>query len=257
MPLNEYAKFPKQEYRGMSQIKCVYKHIATDPHLDNEQRTECTMEIVLLNDSCSLTRNYGWYQIDSVINQKNRNRVKFMEALQLSNTYKPGKTGGIYKAGNIVKEFGSMFGTHYSYTEHLPNINWQLYDIRKTVCGHKCQKALANYRGRDWEAWYAEDLPFSNGPYKFNGLPGLILELSSSDGEHRYVAQLVESSAEHILVDTIREVFTTRETYFKTLMNYRTNSSGYFKKLTSSTIQFHRMFFNPVEKDFKFLKQNP
>ena len=252
-PINKYAKFPKQECRGMSQIKCVYQHTAIDPHLDNEQRTERTMEVVLLNDTCSLSRSYGWYQIDSVINQKDRNRVKYTEAFQLSATYKPGKTGGILKVKNIVKEFGTMFGTHYYYTEVAPKFNWQLHDTCRTICGHKCQKASANYRGRHWEAWYAADLPFNGGPYKFNGLPGLILELYSLDGEHRYVAQFVKPIVEHILVDIISEAITNRETYFKTLMNYRTNSSEYFEQLTSSAIQYHRMFFNPVEKDFDFI----
>ena len=254
-PLNKYAKFPKQECKGMSLIKCVYEHIAIDPNLDKEQRTERTMEVLLLNDTCSLSRSYGWYQIDSVVNQKDRNRVKYAEAFQLSATYKPGKTGGILKVRNIVKEFGSMFGTHYYYTEQEPEFNWQLHDICKTVRGYKCQKASTNYRGRYWEAWYATDLPFNNGPYKFYGLPGLILELYSLDGEHRYEAQFLESSSEHILVDIIREVITSRETYFKTLMNYRTNSSEYFEQFTSSTIQYHRMFFNPIEKDFDFIQK--
>ena len=255
-PLNTFAKFPKQESKGMSQIKCVYQHIAIDPYLNNEQRTERTMEVLLLNDTCSLIRSYGWYQIDSVINQKGRNRVKYSEAFQLSAKYKPGKTGGIYRASNIVKEFGTMFGTHYYYTEHEPQINWQQHDSYKTICGHKCKKASTNYRGRHWEAWYAVDFPFKYGPYKFNGLPGLILELYSLDGEHRYEAQYVVSSSEHILVDIIREVLTNRETYFKTLMNYKTNSTEYFEQFTSSTMQYRRMFFNPIEKYFDFIQKD-
>lgn len=47
-----------------------------------------------------------------------------------------------------------------------------------------CQKATANYKGRAWEAWFSKDYPVNDGPYKFSGLPGLVVSLKDSENNH-------------------------------------------------------------------------
>ena len=57
-------------------------------------------------------------------------------------------------------------------------ISWRIKKETKKVQGLQCQKATANFRGRKYEAWFAIDVPVPFGPWKFHGLPGLIIELS-------------------------------------------------------------------------------
>ncbi len=40
--------------------------------------------------------------------------------------------------------------------------------------------------GRLWEAWFSPDLPFSEGPYKFSGLPGLIMKVKDARGHYEF-----------------------------------------------------------------------
>ena len=40
--------------------------------------------------------------------------------------------------------------------------------------------------GRNWIAWYTTDIPIQDGPYKFNGLPGLILKINDETGSHSF-----------------------------------------------------------------------
>jgi len=47
-----------------------------------------------------------------------------------------------------------------------------------------CQKATTFYKGRTWEAWFTKDYPFSDGPYKFSGLPGMIIKLKDMENNH-------------------------------------------------------------------------
>jgi GLPGLI family protein len=61
------------------------------------------------------------------------------------------------------------------------NISWKLLPERSRIGTYEVLKASCHYRGRDYEAWYAPDIPISSGPYKFGGLPGLILEVRSTD----------------------------------------------------------------------------
>nr|WP_292011376.1 GLPGLI family protein [Chryseobacterium sp.] len=73
----------------------------------------------------------------------------------------------------------------YSY-EEINSISWKMKNEFKTILGFKCQKAETTKYGRTWTAWFTPEIPFQYGPYKFNGLPGLITELYDSRDDYRY-----------------------------------------------------------------------
>ena len=55
------------------------------------------------------------------------------------------------------------------------NIAWKIKDEYKNVSGFKCRKATGSFRGRDYTAWFAPEIPVPYGPWKLFGLPGLIV----------------------------------------------------------------------------------
>lgn len=57
----------------------------------------------------------------------------------------------------------------------------------RTIGGFTCEKAVGHYRGRDYEVWYAPDIPIPSGPFKLGGLPGLIMEARSTDGKVQFL----------------------------------------------------------------------
>lgn len=65
---------------------------------------------------------------------------------------------------------------NFEYNE-IPKLNWKILSETTKIEKYKVQKATVNYGGRNWVAWFASEIPFSDGPYKFGGLPGLILKL--------------------------------------------------------------------------------
>jgi GLPGLI family protein len=65
---------------------------------------------------------------------------------------------------------------NYLVEEDAPKIAWKITKDTASFSGVKCQKATAHFKGRNWIAWYAPELPFQSGPWKLNGLPGLIVE---------------------------------------------------------------------------------
>lgn len=66
-------------------------------------------------------------------------------------------------------------------SENIPVQNWELQEDTLTITGYLCQKATCRFRGRDYTAWFAPDIPINNGPWKFGGLPGLILKVYDND----------------------------------------------------------------------------
>ncbi|WP_288447688.1 GLPGLI family protein [uncultured Chryseobacterium sp.] len=64
--------------------------------------------------------------------------------------------------------------------------NWKISDSTKTFGSYPVQKAVTEFGGRNWVAWFTQDIPIPYGPYKFNGLPGLIMELYDSKKEYYF-----------------------------------------------------------------------
>jgi GLPGLI family protein len=70
----------------------------------------------------------------------------------------------------------SLVINSYLMEDALPVINWKLSSDTASFGGMHCQKATAHFKGRDYTAWFCADMPFNAGPWKLNGLPGVILE---------------------------------------------------------------------------------
>lgn len=65
-------------------------------------------------------------------------------------------------------------------------LDWKILPETKKIDKFEAQKATVDFGGRNWTAWFSQDFPFQDGPYKFHGLPGLILEMEDSTGTHAY-----------------------------------------------------------------------
>jgi GLPGLI family protein len=61
-------------------------------------------------------------------------------------------------------------------------LNWEITSDTATMLDYSCQKAKIHFRGRNYEAWFAPEIPINDGPWKFYGLPGLIVKVNDSDG---------------------------------------------------------------------------
>jgi GLPGLI family protein len=95
-------------------------------------------------------------------------------------------------------EFDTLF-----VIENSKNIKWKLYDEIKKINNFLCQKASCDFRGRSYIAWFTTDIPVRLGPWKLNGLPGLILEAYDSKNQVQFYAQEISFNSNY----TIEEKF--------------------------------------------------
>lgn len=88
---------------------------------------------------------------------------------------------------NSVSQFQTLVNTNVYYSSN-EKMNWKIEKETKLINNLKCRKATTQIFGRNWTAWFTEEYPFQLGPYKFYGLPGLILEVYDSKNEYHFVA---------------------------------------------------------------------
>jgi GLPGLI family protein len=67
-----------------------------------------------------------------------------------------------------------------AYNEN-PKFNWKILKEKQQIGTYKTQKATTTFGGRNWIAWFSTELPFQDGPYKFHGLPGLIVKIEDAE----------------------------------------------------------------------------
>ncbi|WP_124640090.1 MULTISPECIES: GLPGLI family protein [Amniculibacterium] len=70
--------------------------------------------------------------------------------------------------------------------EEQNDFNWKLHNEFKKIDKYTCQKATIKKYGRVWIAYFTAAIPLPFGPYKFNKLPGLILEVYDDKGDYRF-----------------------------------------------------------------------
>ena len=92
-----------------------------------------------------------------------------------------------YPAGRVTTT-NEQFHVACRYDEATPSISWVMADSVRTILGHPCRMATTDFRGRHWTAWFATDIPVSDGPWKLGGLPGLILEAYDEGQQHVFTA---------------------------------------------------------------------
>ena len=105
--------------------------------------------------------------------------------------------------GNQLKEYACFplwaERENSSYTEQWPLMRWTLADEQQTILGHQCQKATCQFRGRDFVAWFAADVPIKGGPWKFGGLPGCILKVYDVQKIYVWEAVAIERGTYQIM----------------------------------------------------------
>ena len=94
-----------------------------------------------------------------------------------------------------------IFQKKFFVSDSLHPMKWELQADKKNILGHICFSASTLFRGRNYIAYFAKDLPANGGPWKFGGLPGLILEVVSSDGHYRFLAKEIRQTEPVYLSD--------------------------------------------------------
>ncbi|MDJ0365450.1 GLPGLI family protein [Hymenobacter sp. H14-R3] len=122
--------------------------------------------------------------------------------------------------------YDDIMREHYKYEEVKYPLTWQLFATTAKVGDYKCQKATTYFAGRQYEAWFTREIPVSEGPYKFSGLPGLIIKIS--DVTNSYTFELIglekPTRLYSIGLPTQLTMSTTKRLFFEAVKSTRENA---------------------------------
>ncbi|MDE1192247.1 MAG: GLPGLI family protein [Arachidicoccus sp.] len=157
-------------------IECRYSFSYILDSTKTESKGSDVMSL-LIGKNISNFFSYNQYRVDSLVNEDKKG-VSETETSDNKNKY--GK-GGLsyhifqnYPTGKI-SYFSKLITKDYKYEEDLNSYHWNILKDTSVILGYKVQKAACFYGGRNWIVWFAPDIAISSGPWKFNGLPGLVL----------------------------------------------------------------------------------
>ena len=176
-------------------IKCLYRYVYTFDTLKNELRDD--LLILQIGKEVSKCYSYYTFQCDSLQRTPDGAKVwseLFRRAIEKDGIY--GDFPHVRMSTYVYKNYptGQMTITDrislqdYCYVDSLHTQTWTMGDSTREVLGYTCQQATADFRGRRWTAWFATDIPVSDGPWKLGGLPGLILEAYDEGQQHVFTA---------------------------------------------------------------------
>ena len=127
----------------------------------------------------------------------------------------------------------------YTYDEDRP-LDWKISSETTKIGEYKVQKAETDFGGRKWTAWFTTDLPYQDGPYKFGGLPGLIVKVEDDKGEYSFDLmknyKIAEVPALNQFGNTIKvkraDFVKQQEKFKKDPMSFMTQGSGFTQTRT-------------------------
>lgn len=143
----------------------------------------------------------------SRVDFENENLNDIAELININSDYKEDDAGypvQIYKD----RSEGVVSSVYNSYIENIRNDqkieqmhNWQITEETDTILGYACNMATVTYAGRDYNAWFAPEIPINDGPWKFWGLPGLILKVTDSNELFEWIAIGIENQDGDIVIN--------------------------------------------------------
>lgn len=147
--------------------------------------------------SLDITRDKSIYQDFTVPAQDSIIKME-IEAMEKSGTWKdmsksikmPKFSFKIYKTyPDMTVSYMDRISTKLFKYDDPVTFNWKILPDKEKIGAYNTQKATTEFGGRKWTAWFSTELPFQDGPYKFHGLPGLIVKIEDDGKNYSWTLQ--------------------------------------------------------------------
>ncbi|MFV0331529.1 MAG: GLPGLI family protein [Dysgonomonas sp.] len=246
----------KRNILNISKMRIQYRQVIIQDTTNVSKKTDNIMLLQIGNNISKYVDFYGLIG-DSLVNAYTKEGVDFSIIFTRTQPYIKGssreKIFKNYPKGKITTT-NFFAGSSYLYEEASVNIDWKLESGNMTIAGYKCKKASTTLFGRRYTAWYAPDIPISNGPWKFSGLPGLILKVEDNKKQVFFECIAIDKPRweDQIYISENNYMKTSKKAFLKLYKQYQDNPGAALQN--SGMIQgdipvkaFRKKAYNPIE----------
>lgn len=138
-------------------------------------------------------------------------------------------------------EFFNIFEMDKYKVTDKRKLAWKILPDKEKIGELNTQKASVNFAGRNWTAWFATDIPIQDGPYKFHGLPGLIVKLEDITQSHSFVLKEIKKLPVDYQWESDNKIKSFNATipldeikYKKQFLDFRNNPAKSLRQIVSS-----------------------
>ncbi len=135
------------------------------------------------------------------------------------------------------------------------NINWTILNEQQNIENYNCYKAIGIYGDRVFTAWFTPEIPTNFGPWKLNGLNGLIIKVSDEKNEISFMLKQIKKSNTIKTLDLNNHKFVSLKDYYQRVVDFpfETLSLMQSKASKNSKITISNIKYNFLEKEFETL----
>ena len=146
---------------------------------------------------------------------------------------------------------------YYQYEEDIQTPEWEISDEKMEILGYTCQKAVADYYGRKWIAWFTTEIPIQAGPWKLHGLPGLILQAADEEKDYSFKCIELKNVNGTIDIPKRRYVKCSKEEYVSLLKEHETNWTKFRRDrgLPYAVPADKGSNYTPADKPFNYIER--
>ncbi|WP_181458926.1 GLPGLI family protein [Porphyromonas cangingivalis] len=167
--------------------------------------------VLFVGKEYNMFRDYNGFRGDSILDVGAKKKWPSNKALNMALSVGPETTYDVVIFDRKNKKYSISirvpFGNRYIYEEPANDMRWKLVPGDTIISNYKCKKATLTYRGRSYVAWYTEEIDMPYGPYKFNGLPGLLMRLRDDQKHHTFTFSGITKSRSTDLIYTSPRAF--------------------------------------------------
>lgn len=155
--------------------------------IDSLKKDSIQTELMLLDvtDNSSVYYSKAKHDSDSLMQAELAKQMKTgAGSFSVSSTYRGSISYSVEKSIPDFKVYLiTRLGEQYKVLDDRP-MTWKILPETQKIGEWNVQKAETTFAGRRWVAWFTNEIPIPDGPYKFHGLPGLIVKVTTADGTH-------------------------------------------------------------------------
>ena len=208
-----HARAPFKKNQGkMSVIDSTRLRVWYAMNADSIADMNTYIDYQRLDVGDSISKYYSWfvYNSDSLLREWHKAHPKAQSAPSWQgpggknkSTWIQYEFSDLYMQNGLLTEYACMPGWLHKYnsqySEPIPRQSWIISFEMQEILGYTCQKATCHFRGRNYVAWFAPDIPVRQGPWKLGGLPGLILKAHDADTLYTFEAVKIETGKHPII----------------------------------------------------------